>query len=157
MTKARQIMTRNPVTCLADASLADAARLMWEHDIGMLPVTDGEGCVIAAITDRDMAMAAYIQGKPLCEIAVSSAMSNRALTVEPETSLRVVESMMVENQIRRVPVVDEDGRAVGIVCLADLAVQAADVRNAAVDVAGVAATLRAVSRPRTPELVSAAE
>ena len=129
---------------------------MWEHDIGMLPVTNSEGRVIAAITDRDVAMAAYTQGKGLTEIPVCTAMSNQVFTVTPETSLKTVEDTMVKNQIRRVPVVDDDGCAIGMVCLADLAAQAAPVRNAAVDVSGVLGTLRAVSRPRTPSSITEA-
>ena len=158
MTTVQQIMSRHPVTCSADACLAVAAQLMWENDIGMLPVTDGSGRVIAAITDRDVAMAAYLQGKSLATIAVRSAMSNGVFTVEPTTSLQALERIMADNQIRRVPVVDDDGHAVGMACIADLAVQAASVRNAAVAESGVATTLRAVSRPRAPhENVAAAE
>jgi CBS domain-containing protein len=100
------IMTKQLETCRADESLWVAARKMWEHDIGCLPVLGEDGRVTSVITDRDIAMAAYLQGKTLEEIKVSAAMSCRLVTVQPTDGLRVAEDRMRSAQVHRIPVVD---------------------------------------------------
>jgi CBS domain-containing protein len=155
MTTVQQIMTRNPVTCSCDASTNEATRTMWEHDIGMLAVTDANGRVIGAITDRDVAMAAYIQGKPLAKMPVQSAMSNRIFTARPSMSLAEVERIMADNQIRRVPVVDDAGCAIGMISVNDLAMHSSSSRGAAVPPNDLASTLQAICRPRTSLEVAA--
>jgi CBS domain-containing protein len=109
------------VTIKADEPLATAARLMWEEDCGVLPVLDGEERVIAMITDRDVCMAAYTQGLPLEAIPVSSAMSSQLFAVRPNDPVALAEKQMGERQIRRLPVIDADGRALGILSMNDLA------------------------------------
>jgi CBS domain-containing protein len=157
MTTVQQIMHRNPITCSADACMNDVARLMWEHDVGMLPVVDGNGRIVGAITDRDVAMAAYTQGRPLSAISVRSAMSNPVQTAKPNTALAELERIMAENQIRRVPVVDDGGRVIGIVGMGDLAEHASIERGRAVSLADIARTARAVTRPRRGASEAAAE
>lgn len=72
--KVEQLMTRNPKTCGPDEPLEAAARLMWDHDVGCVPVVD-KGQVVGMITDRDVCMAAYIEGARLNTVPVSRAMS----------------------------------------------------------------------------------
>jgi CBS domain-containing protein len=115
------IMTHDPATCRFDATLADAARIMWEADVGCLPIVDAKGFPIAMVTDRDICMAAYTQGRALAASHVSSAMSRRLVSVTESTTLGEVEDLMRMNQIRRVAVVDVTGRLVGIVTLGDIA------------------------------------
>jgi CBS domain-containing protein len=124
---------------------------MWDYDIGMLPVTDPTGRVIGVLTDRDVAMAAYMQGKPLGDISVESAMSKEVFTARPTTSLAELERIMAHHQVRRVPVVDDSGRAIGMVALGDLALHSSSARGAWVEPTEVAATLRGVCRPRAME------
>jgi len=74
--KINEIMSRSPHACRLEDNLNSVARLMWEHDCGCIPVisTNGNGALVGVITDRDICMAAYTQGKPLIEIPVESAM-----------------------------------------------------------------------------------
>lgn len=108
-----------------DDSLESAARLMWEHDCGCAPVCAGEGNgeqrrLIGMITDRDISMCALFEGKPLSQLRVQDAMSRDVGACRPGDDTSRVERLMSERQIRRVPVVSEEGNLVGIVSLADL-------------------------------------
>lgn len=117
-------MTRGVHTVRPNDSLESAAAMMWEHDCGCAPVVDHEGRVLSMITDRDVCMAAFIQGKSLKDIPVASAMSRRLITCADDDTTSSVEAMMREHQIRRVPVVDGRGRLVGIVSLNDIVLEA---------------------------------
>jgi CBS domain-containing protein len=119
--KIEQIMTRDVRTCRPDDSLNQAAQLMWESDCGALPVIDAEGRAIAMITDRDICMAAYTQGQPLWNMTVSSAASRDMVTAKASDSLDDAEALMQTHQVRRIPVVDDSGRPIGIVSMNDLA------------------------------------
>lgn len=116
----KQIMSQPVATCRSNDPLHIAAQRMWDSDCGVVPVVNDEGCAVAMITDRDICMAAYTQGKPLAEIEVRSAMSHEFFSCGPNDSLQEVEEMMRSHSIRRVPVLDEVGRPVGIVSMNDL-------------------------------------
>lgn len=147
-TTAETIMSRNPVTCGEHDSLDAVARQLWEHDIGALPVTDGRGRAIGMITDRDIAMAAYIQGRPLDQLQARTARSRQLWCVRPQASLAEVERLMQEHQVRRIAVVDDGGRAVGMISLNDLARRADASRSAMVGQEELSQTMRAVCMPR---------
>lgn len=120
-TKARDVMTRDVVSCRPADSLNRAAQLMWEGDCGALPVVDHSGKLLGMLTDRDICMAAYTRGRPLTELSVSAAMSTSVFSCRPEDTLRSVMDAMATRQVRRIPVLDEAGLLVGIVSLADVA------------------------------------
>jgi CBS domain-containing protein len=116
-----EIMTSGVRTCRLTDSMNRVAQIMWEGDCGCVPVVDDEGKVVAMITDRDVCMAAYTQGRPLAEIQVSSAASAGAVTIREDDSLHVAEKLMHDHQVRRLPVVDSEGRPVGMLSLGDFA------------------------------------
>jgi CBS domain-containing protein len=118
-----QLMSRDVRHCGPEDTLDRAARLMWDHDCGCVPVCTGDASnrVVGMITDRDICMAALFQGKPLNGLRVADAMSSEICACSPVELPEQVERKMRDRQIRRVPVVDDDGRLVGIVSLADLA------------------------------------
>lgn len=121
-----QIMTPEVSTCRQDDSLEHAAQLMWSSDCGCLPVctSDGANRVAGLITDRDICMCALFQHKPLSGIRVSEAMSKQVLACKPSDSITSAERVMAQAQIRRLPVLDEQGALVGIVSLSDVAREA---------------------------------
>jgi CBS domain-containing protein len=125
-----QLMNKNVHACTPETTLSEAARIMWEWDLGFLPVVDGESRVIGAITDRDICMAAYTQGVPLRAIKVESAMAREVRTCTPDETLPAAQAKMRKTQIRRLPVIDDDGHVVGIISLADLAQDAHHVSGA---------------------------
>lgn len=150
---AAEVMKHPVYVCSIDASLEQVARVMWEHDCGAVPLVDAEGRAVAMITDRDIAMAAHLQGKPLHEIAARTAASRSLASVREESTLEEVESRMRDWQIRRVPVVDDRERVVGIVTLNDIAVHAAPGgrRVGALSAESISKTLQAICEHRTNE------
>jgi CBS domain-containing protein len=140
-----------PATCSPSDSLETAARIMWDNDCGCVPVSDFAGHLVGMITDRDICMAAYLQGGTLRTMYVGSAMSREAFTCRPENTIAECQEIMRAHQVRRLPVIDGDGQLVGIVSLNDLVRAAATVppkKNGQVRPGDVEETLRWVSRPR---------
>jgi len=143
--QAADLLQREIMTCSDRDSLEHVAGLMWKHDIGCLPVTSPDGHLIGMITDRDVAMAAYLQAAPLRSITVSSVMSKEVVTCRERDDVRDVEHAMQSRQVRRVPVVDEHGRLLGMITINDIARAAHEGKLPS---AQVASTLAAISRPR---------
>jgi CBS domain-containing protein len=147
----QSLMTRNPKCCRADESLNCAAQLMWECDIGSIPVVDDEQRVVGMITDRDICMAGYFQDRPMSEIRVQQAMAAKVVTCRPEDDVRTAERLMRDNQIRRLPIIDRDGHLLGVVSVNDLARRAASDRHLSspqVAETGVISTMAAIAAPR---------
>jgi CBS domain-containing protein len=119
----QEIMTADPACCEATDSLQDAVKLMIDFDCGQIPVVeDREGLVpIGVITDRDITCRTVGKGLNPLDMTVADCMSSPIISVKPEDSLDECYSVMEENQIRRVPVVDAAGKCIGIVSLADIA------------------------------------
>ena len=133
----------------ASASLNDAAQLMWENDIGVVPVVDSNDRVQGIVTDRDIAMAAYIQGRTLQSIPVGEVMSKSVQSTRTEEPIIQAGNRMAQHQMRRLPVLDENETLVGMLSLNDLAGASANPRLG-VSEGDVADTLRAVCAPRMP-------
>jgi CBS domain-containing protein len=141
-----KLMIQDVITCRAADTLDFAAQQMWTYDVGILPVVDDHGRIVGVLTDRDALMAAFTRGEPLHAISAGSTMSAEPCTCSPDDELATVEAQMGRRQIRRVPVIDDDGHPVGIVSVNDLA--RASQRRAEVSTAEVAATLAAICAPR---------
>jgi CBS domain-containing protein len=144
----RDVMSPAVLSCSSDQSLNDVAKVMWDHDVGALPVTDARtGEVCGMITDRDIAMAAYTQGLPLGSIMVAQAMSREVRAAFPDHDVAEAHELMRRHQVRRLPVLNEGRALVGFLSLNDLALAA---RNGAPtgQKEEVALTLAAVSRHR---------
>jgi CBS domain-containing protein len=116
-----EIMSHPVFTCSVGDSLNEAARLMWERDVGAVPVVDDQGRVAGVITDRDICMAAYTQGLPLQAIPVASAMATEVFSCRPGDSIPAAEKIMRDKQVRRIPIVNGAGEPIGILTLNDLA------------------------------------
>jgi len=119
-----ELMTRLPRTCGPDDTLSEAAREMWDHDCGCLPVTDGCRRVVGMITDRDICMAALLLGASLKDLRVGDAMTKEVRACEPKDNLVEAQAIMQEARVRRLPVVDESKQLLGVLSLADLAREA---------------------------------
>lgn len=117
---AREVMTTPARSCLPTDSLNDAAKVLWEHNLGALVVVNDDLEPVSMITDRDICFAAYTQGVALWSSHVATAMSPKAVVCRDSDSLTQVRRTMSEAKIRRVPVVDDAGKLVGIVGMADL-------------------------------------
>jgi len=121
MKRAADIMTPDPACCAPTASLEVVAKLMVQHHCGEIPVADADGELIGVVTDRDIVCRVLAEGKnPLAHTA-AECMSQPPVTVHGDATLTEVMSLMERHQIRRVPVVDDGERCVGIIAQADLA------------------------------------
>jgi CBS domain-containing protein len=148
-----QWMSQPAITCKSTDSVNDAARLMWEHDCGAIPVVDGEDKVVGIVTDRDICMAAYTQGERLWAIPVTTAMATLVVCCHADDSVEAAQAVMSEKQIHRLPVVDGDGRPLGVLSFTDVARETARSRN----VGGAAqrefvTTAGAICRSRSSEV-----
>lgn len=145
-----RVMTRTVKYCHADDSLSRAAGLMWDSDCGCVPVVDDGERVVGVLTDRDICMAGYFRNAPMAEIRIADAMAKQPITCKASDSIETAEALMQDHQIRRLPVVDDEGKLAGILSLNDLARfvrTPAGKRALSSDV--VAATVAAVCEPRT--------
>src|SRR5277367_3497637 len=119
--KVVEIMTSPVQFCRRHDTLAHAAQLMWDYECGALPVLDEHGDPVGMITDRDICMAAYTQGKTLHEILVQTAASHRLASVRPQDSLEHALWTMRTYCVRRLPVIDSGRNLIGIISLVDIA------------------------------------
>jgi CBS domain-containing protein len=113
-------MTKNLSTCRPEDTLAVAARQMWDSDCGCLPVVDEHGHLRGMVTDRDVCMAAMTTGRPLSELRVALAMAVDVATAMAADSLHDAELTMRRRGVRRLPVVDDQHRVIGVLSCNDL-------------------------------------
>lgn len=145
------LMTRNVATCKMDDRLDVPAQLMWDLDIGCVPVVDAQQHVIGMITDRDICMATYTQVRPPHQISVGEVMAHEVYSCLPDDNLVEVEEIMRQHRVRRVPVIDLDGRLVGLISLNDLARESARQQTRVqkeLTPQDVSTTLAAICEPR---------
>lgn len=116
-----EAMSTNVKVCHGDTNLDAVSRLMWENDCGAIPVVNAKNKPIGIVTDRDIAMAAMLNHRPLWEIEAGSLLSKQRLcSCHQDTSLEDCMVEMEQNGVRRMPVVGEDGRLVGIISMGDI-------------------------------------
>ena len=152
--KVERLMKTDVNACRPDDTGNCAARIMWERDCGFVPIVDENERVLAVVTDRDLCMAAYTQGKPLQEISLHSVMSKEIFSCRPDEDLSQAEILMRKRQVRRLPVTDAEGRLKGILSLSDITREAAKEakshpRKVEVSYSEVAETLADINIPRT--------
>jgi len=117
----QDLMSKDVTCCGSDTSLQDVAAMMVDCDCGEIPVVDGRGQLLGVITDRDIVCRTVARGHNPLELTAADAMTSPAVTVEPEMSVKDCCDKLEHHQIRRVPVVSETGRCIGIVSVADIA------------------------------------
>lgn len=119
--KASELMTPNPRVCTSDDRIVDAARMMRDYDVGSLPVVENSGTnrLIGIITDRDIVVGPVAD--ELFTAQVGDAMTSNPHSVGVNDDIKKVEEAMKQQQVRRIPVVDEIGSVVGVIAQADLA------------------------------------
>lgn len=120
------IMAKSPAVCTPDTALPEVARMMVEHDCGAIPVVESAESPrpVGVITDRDIVVRLVAEGRCPLEAAAKDAMTESVTTVSPQMSLAECAEVMERHQVRRVPVVDESGKIIGMVSQADIALNA---------------------------------
>jgi len=126
--KSKDVMTKDPACCVGSDTVQQCAEMMKNHDVGSMPVVEDEGSrrLVGIITDRDVAVRVVSEGLNPRTTQVSDVMSREPVCVRPDEELDQATERMKDSQIRRVPVVDEQHRLIGIIAQADVATQGRD-------------------------------
>jgi CBS domain-containing protein len=118
---AKDVMTQSPACCTADTPLEQVAKMMIQNDCGEIPIIDHSDELVGVVTDRDIVCRVVAAGKNPVGYPAEHCMSQPVVSVRADDPLQDVLSTMEKHQIRRVPVVDENDRLVGIIAQADVA------------------------------------
>ena len=113
------VMTPAPLSCAPESTAAEAARLMWQGDCGVLPVVRG-GTLAGVVTDRDLFIAMATRDLRASELTVGSVARTDIVTCSPRDDVHQAMGKMKTHRVRRLPVVDQNGALVGIVSMNDL-------------------------------------
>ena len=124
--RVRDIMTENPVYGVRETNLQEVAQMMVEYDCGSIPVVENQNTLrpIGVVTDRDIVCRIVAEGLNPLEMTAADCMSSPVVTVTPETSVEACGQLMEDHQVRRIPVIDQNGSICGMVAQADLALNA---------------------------------
>lgn len=122
--KCKDIMTKHLMSCTLECSAKDAAHIMKEIDAGVVPVVNASNQLSGILTDRDITIYTVAEGKRPETVNVQEFMTKSVITVYPDEDIDVAIRKMEEYKIRRIPVVDDENRLLGIISLGDIALQA---------------------------------
>jgi CBS domain-containing protein len=147
MTKIRDVMTREVITLKPEHTVYEAAKLMLDLDVGIIPIAVQGDHLQGMITDRDIVTRAVSKGMDIKKTKIGDCMTSDVVTIAEYEGVHEAAKKMAEQQVRRLPVLNSDNRLVGIVSIGDLA-----VRNIHEDEAGEA--LHEISYPARPQDVS---
>ena len=123
----RHIMTAAPKTLRPERTVADAAGLMEQYDVGVIPLADEDGTLVGLVTDRDLVLRIIAKQQDPRDVRLGDVATRNVITTTPDTNVSDARDLMAENKVRRLPVVKE-GKLVGIVALGDIAVADASKR-----------------------------
>jgi CBS domain-containing protein len=118
---ARDVMTPDPARCTPSTTLDQVAKMMVANDCGEIPIVDASDQPVGVVTDRDIVCRVVAAGKNPMAYTAETCMTQPVVTVQENAPLEEVVATMEKHQIRRVPVVDEDGCCAGIISQADVA------------------------------------
>jgi CBS domain-containing protein len=116
----RDVMSSNPCAIDGDKPVAYAAKMMKQEDVGLAPIVEGDR-LVGTLTDRDIVTRVVAEGKDPQSVKVRDVASSNLVTVDPQQDLDEALRLMANHQVRRLPVVEEDGRVVGVLAQADVA------------------------------------
>jgi CBS domain-containing protein len=123
MKKCDEVMTKNPVCCLPDDMVVKVAQLMKRENIGPIPVIENEETrkLVGIVTDRDLALKIVAEGRDAKSTKVEAVMTHEVVTCRADDDLQRALDAMSEHQLRRIPIVDNENKIVGIISQADVA------------------------------------
>jgi CBS domain-containing protein len=124
----KDAMTANPCSIDAGKTVDSAAKMMRDEDVGIAPIVEGDK-LIGTLTDRDIALRVVAEGRDPEQTKVEDVMSRDLVTIDPDQNLDEALRLMAQHQVRRLPVVEEDGRLVGVLAQADVAMHTTDAKT----------------------------
>jgi CBS domain-containing protein len=124
MKKCNEVMTKNPICCLPNDLVPQVANLMKSQHVGSIPVIENEETkkLVGIVTDRDLALMIVAEGLDAKTTKVETVMTRKVVTCHGEDDLQKAVDAMSENQLRRIPIVDDDNKVLGIIAQADVAI-----------------------------------
>lgn len=139
MKKCNEVMTKDPACCLPNDMVANAAKLMKSGNVGSIPVVENEQTkrLVGIITDRDLALKIVAEGHDAKSTRVEAVMTRTVVTCHAEDDLQKALDAMAGHQLRRIPVVDQDGQVIGIIAQADVATRVNQPEKTAEMVKGI--------------------
>jgi len=141
--KVKHLMTKDPTCCVASDTASRAAAIMRDEKVGIVPVIETEQSrrLVGVVTDRDLCMNVVAEGRDPSAVTVEACMTTAVVSCAGNDAVAKATELMKDNQVRRVPVVDDQGMLVGIVAMADL------VERAELKATETHETLKRVSSP----------
>jgi CBS domain-containing protein len=118
--KVRDVMTSSAVCCKPETNVGAAVELLWSHNCGMLPVVGTDNRLIGIVTDRDLCIAMGTRNRLPGDLTVGGVAITRVFTCKPEDEIHEALSTMAEKQVRRLPVVNNEGVPQGILSMDDV-------------------------------------
>jgi CBS domain-containing protein len=118
--KVADVMMRTPASCTAETNLAAAVEILWNRNCGMLPVVDREGKVTGVVTDRDICIALGTRNHPAAEITVAEVQPEKLFSCKADDDIHSALAIMSGAKVRRLPVIDNNGKLQGILSLDDV-------------------------------------
>ncbi len=153
--KVQDAMMRTPASCSADTNLGAAIEILWNRNCGMLPVVDANQKVVGVVTDRDLCVALGTRNRRAGEIAVGEVVSRKLYSCHPEDDIRVALDTMANRRVRRLPVVNREGRLEGILSMDNVVLHAdpgGQGQPGELSPADIVRTLHQIYEPQLPEV-----
>ena len=131
--KVRDIMTKAPASCGMETNLCAATELLWNRDCGILPVVNNEQRVVGVVTDRDICIAVGTRNRLPSEMTVGEVASGNVFACRTDDDVHTALATMAQGKVRRLPVIDADGKLEGLLSMDDIIQHSASGKEARPD------------------------
>jgi CBS domain-containing protein len=148
--KVDHLMNSSAQTCSPEDNLAEVVSVLWHHDCGAVPVVGDDGKMIGIITDRDICMALSTNPRPAGEVEVNEVMSRKVHSCQASDNIHEAMETMRVNRVRRLPVIDDEGKLEGMLSISDVILHAEPVgkkRSPGVTCVDIVTALKGVCEP----------
>ncbi len=154
--RVKDVMMGTPASCTPETNLGTAVEIMWQRNCGILPVIDEEKKVVGVVTDRDICIALGTRNQLPGEISVSQVAFGKPYTCKPEEDVRTALATMIQGKVRRLPVINSEGKLEGILSMDDVVLHSdARITGKVSELShdNVVETLKMVYAPQLPRVV----
>ncbi|MGI9294785.1 MAG: CBS domain-containing protein [Pseudomonadales bacterium] len=149
MLQVNDLMSRDVLACTPDSALDEVAHMMWEKDCGAIPIVDNDNKPVGVITDRDIAMGSALQHEASWNIRAQDINGGKEVySCRTEDDVRDALQLMQDKQVRRLPVVNNDGHLAGMLSLNDVIIRATKTKRSNLSYDDAITTLKSVSAQR---------
>ncbi len=148
------VMTRTAACCEPTTDLGTAVEIIWNRNCGILPVIDAEQKVIGVVTDRDLCIALRTRNRLAGEITIGEVFLGRIVSCKADDDIQTALAAMAEAKVRRLPVVDREGKLEGVLSMDDIVLHAE--KSSGLSPENVVSTLKKLYGPRLPQVMSKA-